>query len=558
MRLSNREAIAKVTKLNNFWVIDPLKTSDEPGINVLIDLILEEMKQSGIPIPSQHVYKKKLQENIKVILCNLIHAYHLDIERYIGFSRDSGFYKDKNSKLSYENVKKVTDFLKDHNYIEFVLGHPKYKEYRQGHLSRMKATPKLIELIDAYKITEDMVKRDISNTETIIVKGLKPKPRFTKIKVEGGYKLEKTQEKRKIVATPNTKAVREMRRKLHVINQVLANAKISLDMTKEELTELNAKLTSDWDPYKTAIDPTKATLHRVFLDGKLDKGGRFYGGWWQNIPKEARKRILIDGFQVDEPDFSAYHPRILYALKRLKYPDNDPYELEGYSTDTRTFLKRLLLIMLNTTGKTQEAARRKAIKRIEYDVSIGKIEQPEEVKDIDALIDKFIEKHQPVQEYFFTGFGTTLMYIDSQIAEAILFQHAQEGIPVLPVHDSFIIDYRLSESMQDCMVSIYDNMFSQPIPTSSNISDLEMYEAERFRSFTKSFTDGPETVEFFEKTMAQQIEYMLEDMRSREYGAIPVPDYEDMAAEAYCEERRENTPDDFEDDFEDYFDEFEP
>jgi hypothetical protein len=70
----------------------------------------------------------------------------------------------------------------------------------------------------------------------------------------------------------------------------------------------------DPDPYKQVVDFSRKRLHRVFLDRrhKLDRGGRFYGAWYQNIPKEYRQHIMIDGAPTMELDYSALHPNLLY------------------------------------------------------------------------------------------------------------------------------------------------------------------------------------------------------------------------------------------------------
>ena len=45
----------------------------------------------------------------------------------------------------------------------------------------------------------------------------------------------------------------------------------------------------------------------------LHTGGRFYGGWWQNIPKEYRHHLAVNGKKMVELDYSNQHPSILYA-----------------------------------------------------------------------------------------------------------------------------------------------------------------------------------------------------------------------------------------------------
>jgi len=65
-----------------------------------------------------------------------------------------------------------------------------------------------------------------------------------------------------------------------------------------------------------------------------------------------------------------------------------------------------------------------------------------------------IEKlFQPISDYFYTGVGLHLQYVDSVIAERIMLRSIEEGEAVLPVHDSMICRvpyaYRLQEVMEE-------------------------------------------------------------------------------------------------------------
>ena len=48
-------------------------------------------------------------------------------------------------------------------------------------------------------------------------------------------------------------------------------------------------------------------LHRVFNSRDWTEGGRFYGPWWQSVPKPFRKHIRINGKHTCEWDYSALH-----------------------------------------------------------------------------------------------------------------------------------------------------------------------------------------------------------------------------------------------------------
>jgi hypothetical protein len=93
-----------------------------------------------------------------------------------------------------------------------------------------------------------------------------------------------------------------------------------------------------------------------------------------------------------------------------------------------------------------------------------------EDKCLDPLIDKFLEKHNPLKGYIFKAkdLGNMLQGVDSKIAEKVLLYFALEGIPVLPLHDSFRIDARLYEKLQEIMSKVIIESFDRPIRISND------------------------------------------------------------------------------------------
>ena len=92
-----------------------------------------------------------------------------------------------------------------------------------------------------------------------------------------------------------------------------------------------------------------------------NEGGRYYGGWWQQIPKEWRQEIRIGNTPTVEIDYSGLHIVILYALEGIDYwkkIKKDVYEIRGYkkSERMRTFLKQVLLTILNCKDENQVCA----------------------------------------------------------------------------------------------------------------------------------------------------------------------------------------------------------
>ena len=102
-------------------------------------------------------------------------------------------------------------------------------------------------------------------------------------------------------------------------------------------------------PRKIHLGQHSKFVRRIFNNGSFDEGGRFYGGWWQSIPREFRKHITINHKPTEEVDYSGHHLRILYALKEKKLAGY-PYEVKSSSRNTPELIqdrKDATLIMLN-------------------------------------------------------------------------------------------------------------------------------------------------------------------------------------------------------------------
>jgi hypothetical protein len=74
-----------------------------------------------------------------------------------------------------------------------------------------------------------------------------------------------------------------------------------------------------------------------------------------------------------------------------------------------------------------------------------------------TLRDGILEAHAPVADYFFKGIGNSLQFTDSCIAEKVMLEFAQRDIPVLPVHDSFVVNrhFEASGDLEEVMRKAY-------------------------------------------------------------------------------------------------------
>lgn len=65
---------------------------------------------------------------------------------------------------------------------------------------------------------------------------------------------------------------------------------------------------------------------------------------------------------------------------------------------------------------------------------------------------------EPFKRYFGTGYGLKLQRLDSDIAEAVMLDLAKRGIPILPVHDSFIVHHGHENLLQRVMQQQFERI----------------------------------------------------------------------------------------------------
>ena len=388
-------------------------TSRYPQVEALIVSLLDEViahiKRRDNP---KRIHTAKLKKSLSLVLLNLYSLHKVNRKKYVGYPRNPGGFERtryKKHNVGFDVFKNVIDTLDELGYLESHLGYY-VKEIGIGKNSRIRANISLIELFKEHKLAPIMVEREKSE-EVIILKSVNI--------------LKDDKKDKFIVDYEDTKQTNQMRDNLHYINALLDSRWIDLnvsDKVYEKIAEETEKKKNRSD-----IDFNRKLLKRIFNNNSFEDGGRFYHGWWQEIPKEYRKFITIDGKRTVEVDYSSIHFRILYAEQGIDIGDDDPYIIEGYE-DRRDEIKLALNIILNAETKD------KAIYAIftHEDSDIDK-------KTAKDIYKKLEEEHPKIKQYFGSGRGVKLQYKDSQIAEQVMLNLASSNIVCLPVHDSFIV-----------------------------------------------------------------------------------------------------------------------
>jgi hypothetical protein len=195
----------------------------------------------------------------------------------------------------------------------------------------------------------------------------------------------------------------------------------------------------------------KESLHRVFNRGSFDCNGRAYGALHQQLPKDLRPFVYIDGRPTLEIDFSAYHILMLYHLQSIDYPE-DPYTACG-GPEMRKAFKIASLIGINAPSI------RKAYWAIWAKFEEENIPLPMVKKPLKYLIETFKTKHQPIANSICSDAGIELQNIDSHIMNSILMRLMGMGILGLSVYDSVIVATEFGETAKTVMIEEYQKVF---------------------------------------------------------------------------------------------------
>jgi hypothetical protein len=231
--------------------------------------------------------------------------------------------------------------------------------------------------------------------------------------------------KKETIDYKDTDTTNQMRSNLARINKLLAETWVDLEVPDSTLVEINKRLERKSD--KQPIDFTRRKLKRMFNNSSFEQGGRFYHGWWQEIPSEYRKYITINGKWTRELDYAGIHIRMMYAMEGEELEDSfDPYKLKDY-TSHRDEVKQALNTIINAKTKDE------AIGSINNKLTLPKD------KNANDLYKQLEQIHPKIKHYFGTGEGIKLQYLDSKIAEIVMLELLEQGIVALPVHDSFIV-----------------------------------------------------------------------------------------------------------------------
>ncbi len=225
----------------------------------------------------------------------------------------------------------------------------------------------------------------------------------------------KDESKRRITYNDTDETLR-VRRELERLNE--ATSELTIEMREGQL-DLSRSI---FVLGEEVVVPAKKMLFRCF-NNSWTQGGRAYGGFWQNLPKELRGALLLDGCPVVEHDYAQLHPRLLYARAGVELAD-DAYTIEGVD---RGVAKVAWQILMNSASRSQAIH------------ALANTEGVQDGREARRLLAALALRHAAVSRWLYARVGLHLQYVDSQLLMRVLMRCLDDGIIALSVHDSLIV-----------------------------------------------------------------------------------------------------------------------
>lgn len=397
--------------LKNSRPLNLTRWSVDPQVSNAVDAIAAELRK----LPSITRFTDRRKKALRILILDSYLRWLEDPSGSLAYSRNKNFYvipeRYNPAGIGYEPIISMVDGLADLGYVETKKGFLN-RAIGYGRLSRLVTKPKLISLLEKQHNVDGSMICVHKNAETVVLRN----------------------QKKKDVGYNDTRFTRASRLLLTDYNKLLRSKYIDIDLTGY--------------PHPVRVDLSNKFVRRIFNNRSFKQGGRFYGGWWQNIRKELRLRILIRSKPTVELDFSGNQVVLAYAECGIDYFSTSkgyPYSLPGYAKTDRDIVKKATVIALNADTKhVAQGALYKSIKDGDCQLPQGK-----KIKDIFGDIEAY---HIDIKSQLYVGRAGYYQYLDSQVVDRVLryFTYTERD-PVLCIHDSFIVDEAIEDTVRDKM-----------------------------------------------------------------------------------------------------------
>lgn len=208
-----------------------------------------------------------------------------------------------------------------------------------------------------------------------------------------------------------------------------------------------------WD-YRTGSSRLfrgNTSIYRQFKDDD-QSGGRIFGHWCTNCPKDLRRYITFNDQPVSECDFRGAQVAFAYAMLGETMPEGDPYVIPGYELLDRDIFKSCFTVMSGASTSSNSAVSQKLL-------NDGFHMEPGSVA---GLVEAFWKHHEKVASFRGSSAWRGLQKFESDIALQVIAEMVEAGIPVVPIHDGFLCPANDAEKLETAMKAAVASLSAMP------------------------------------------------------------------------------------------------
>ena len=390
--------------------------------NLISNHIIKEIQDNQLPFTVRNK-----QENISVLVANLFKIHILNCRPYSRTYMDSNEFTEIRIKsyfnIGYQGWANTVRIFEKLGYLTIFPGG--YFEVQQtGYLTKLKISDKFKELVNKFDLTyQDILKR----TPPISLKDSED----NEIKVI------------------NSKTTNPIRKRIERYNNLILSSDIELPIDK-----------IDYKMRKSAGFANR-TYTKHYLDRSYKSGGKYYGPCWQNLSKELRKEIKINGQETVELDFNAMHLHLLYCKVNKKLTNYIPEDMDAYQLPNRNrkIVKTSFTCCINNNcnkDNVNQVVGHKIAKKF-----------PEIFKSNTSyrdILDELGSHHPEVSQFFYAQIGNEVSHMESKVSDYIIGKLTRKNILVLNIHDSFIVSIPYKDILLNTMTDAFKYLKYSSIP----------------------------------------------------------------------------------------------
>ena len=428
---------------NHSRPLDVHRWSDHPEATKLRDTIWNQYFKEKFLIGGQgNKAKSEPKKQFKILLLDLYVAWLDDPELSIGVGMSKSAFKTNSRYNALFISPKIIEII-NHAHAAGLIDKKTGSE-QSGKTTRIRATALLATAFKQSDLSLLEMTQEYPNKEVIVLN-------------QKEYKDEKEITKTVEYLDTDYQPIGDMRQELQQYNALLWRTHIDIPTRQKPFI---GQPYWDREAGKTKTKRVRLTqdnkfVRRVFYRANWNLGGRFHGGWWQNINSDLRKQIYINDRSTVEQDYSGLHVNLLYGLKGIQPPLEDHYEVEHLLLDFSTKEQRKIVkgVVLNAINANNTKSAYAAFRQQQ---ETGSREKSLKDKQLEALLKAFKRKHPKIQESLCSDKGVELMHMDGRITAKVIKHFTNKNIPILSIHDSYITQNQHTGELRKVMNKVVE------------------------------------------------------------------------------------------------------